>query len=274
MLRPTTRLWAPMLRSGLSTGRHRSTPLASLRSQRHLASAAANPADSAPLSPVDRIMQTALTLVPEYGWTRQAVEEAVKRLGYPPITHGVCTNGPVDLIDYFLTQSRLRMLQLLNADPSQEKVEKPLQPLSARDKIYLACKTRLQLTVPVIDRWQEVTDPKVPTLFVHAAAILAQPSNLPVATKQLYTLTDDILYYAGDRSADMQWYSKRAGLAGIYTTTEVYMTEDRTPQHEATFEFLNRQLDDVESIQSMLSSVKLMSSFAARSAFNVLVSVS
>ncbi|KAJ1979143.1 Ubiquinone biosynthesis protein coq9, mitochondrial [Dimargaris verticillata] len=259
MLRPMPSLCVQTLRNGLYPCLRRSTPLNTARLQRHLASTA-KPTESAPLSPVDRIMQTALTLVPEYGWTRQAVEEAVKRLGYPPITHGVCTNGPVDLIDYFLTQSRLRMLQLLNVDPSQAIAEKPLQSLSTRDKIYLACKARLQLTMPVVDRWQE------------AAAILAQPSNLPVATKQLYALTDDIMYYAGDRSADMQWYSKRAGLAGIYTTTEVYMTEDRTPQHEATFEFLNRQLDDVESVQSMLSSVKLMSSFAARSAFNVLVS--
>lgn len=37
---------------------------------------------------------------------------------------------------------------------------------------------------------------------------------------------DDIWHGAGDRSTDMDWYTKRALLGGVYTATELYMLTD------------------------------------------------
>ncbi|RKP35919.1 rpsU-divergently transcribed protein, partial [Dimargaris cristalligena] len=174
------------------------------------------------------IYQAALQRVPEYGWSELAIAEAVQTLGYPPILHGIVPDGPVGLIQYFLTQSRLEMNRQLAADP--QAMATPTT--SARDRIRTACRIRLQLTEPYAHRWKE------------AAAILALPSNIPIATQHLYELSDDIWYYAGDRSADMSWYTKRTSLAGVYTATEMYMTEDTSPQFAATYEFLDRRLAD------------------------------
>ena len=38
-------------------------------------------------------------------------------------------------------------------------------------------------------------------------------------------MVDDIWYWAGDRSTDFNWYTKRALLAGIYTSTGPTMWE-------------------------------------------------
>ena len=50
-------------------------------------------------------------------------------------------------------------------------------------------------------------------------AVKAFPSNAPSSLESLCLLVDDIWYSAGDRSTDMNWYSKRAVLAAIYSTT-------------------------------------------------------
>lgn len=59
--------------------------------------------------------------------------------------------------------------------------------------------------------------------------VQANPLNVPATVKQRALLVDDIWHAAGDRSADMDWYAKRALLAGVYSTTELYMLTDTSP---------------------------------------------
>lgn len=47
-------------------------------------------------------MKTALTLVPQYGWTTTSIAKAAESMGYPSIIHGMFPNGGADLIEYFL----------------------------------------------------------------------------------------------------------------------------------------------------------------------------
>lgn len=53
--------------------------------------------------------------------------------------------------------------------------------------------------------------------------------NAATALKQRAILMDDIWHAAGDRSTDMDWYTKRALLGGVYTATELYMLTDYSP---------------------------------------------
>ena len=53
--------------------------------------------------------------------------------------------------------------------------------------------------------------------------------NAATALKQRAVLMDDIWHAAGDRSTDMDWYTKRALLGGVYTATELYMLTDYSP---------------------------------------------
>lgn len=64
---------------------------------------------------------------------------------------------------------------------------------------------------------------------VQALALLSQPANAPAALKLLTQLLDSIWYAAGDTATDASWYTKRAALASVYLSTELYMLTDYSP---------------------------------------------
>lgn len=79
-----------------------------------------------------------------------------------------------------------------------------------------------------------------------ALALLALPAHLQVSLQELSLLSDEILFLAGDISVDTSWYTKRASLAAIYASSELFMTQDDSPGFVETQEFLNRRLDEAE----------------------------
>ena len=57
---------------------------------------------------------------------------------------------------------------------------------------------------------------------------------------------------AGDKSMDLNWYTKRALLTKIYVATEAYMIQDKSADFAETWQFLDRRLDDVVSFSKMV----------------------
>ena len=52
----------------------------------------------------------------------------------------------------------------------------------------------------------------------------------------------------------MSWYTKRAIVSKIYVATELFMLQDKSNEHEATWEFLDRRIDNVLAIGKVLNS--------------------
>ncbi|ORX64104.1 ubiquinone biosynthesis protein COQ9 [Basidiobolus meristosporus CBS 931.73] len=171
-----------------------------------------------------KILEASLPFVRTYGWSTGSIAKGAQALGYLPVTHGLFPNGGLDLVDYFMEDARLKTL--------------PDCSLSTTEKVRKACITRLQHTMPYAESWPE------------AAAILAEPWNAPVAMRHLSSLVDDIWYLAGDKSFDFNWYTKRFLLSGVYTSTEMYMTKDHSPDFTNTLEFLDRRLEDISMLAS------------------------
>jgi ubiquinone biosynthesis protein COQ9 len=80
---------------------------------------------------------------------------------------------------------------------------------------------------------------------LQALALLSQPANAPAALKLLTQLLDTIWYAAGDTATDRSWYTKRAALASVYLSTELYMLTDYSPGYADTWQQLERRIDDV-----------------------------
>ena len=57
------------------------------------------------------------------------------------------------------------------------------------------------------------------TPHTQAMALMAYPPVLPTSLETLSLMVDDMWYCAGDKSTDANWYSKRALLAAVYTST-------------------------------------------------------
>ncbi len=77
------------------------------------------------------------------------------------------------------------------------------------------------------------------------ALLATDPAAVARATART---VDAIWHVAGDRSADFNWYSKRALLAGVYGTTLLYWLRDDSVDSEATLAFLDRRLASVGQI--------------------------
>ena len=84
-----------------------------------------------------------------------------------------------------------------------------------------------------------------------ALALLALPLNAPLGLKLLYRTVDAMWYAAGDTSADFNFYTKRATLAGVYSSTLLFWLNDRSPGDEATWAFLGRRIDNVMSFEKL-----------------------
>ena len=76
---------------------------------------------------------------------------------------------------------------------------------------------------------------------------LMLPHHTKIATSSLYHTVDQIWYLAGDHSTNFNFYTKRAILAVLYSSTVFYwMSGNHTL--EQTKKFLNNQLKKVSKI--------------------------
>ncbi|KAG8222459.1 hypothetical protein J437_LFUL002194 [Ladona fulva] len=103
-----------------------------------------------------------------------------------------------------------------------------------------AVETRLRMLIPYLKQWPQ------------ALAIMSMPQNVPTSLANLLTLVDDICYYAGDKSVDISWYTRRIVLAGVYKSTELSLIQDSSEDYESTWRFLDRRIEDVTQLQNYL----------------------
>ncbi len=78
-----------------------------------------------------------------------------------------------------------------------------------------------------------------------AAAFLSLPQNAPTALTLLYRTVDRMWRAVGDTSTDFNFYTKRAILAGVYSSTLLRWFTDDSEDEKPTFDFLDRRIDDV-----------------------------
>ncbi|KAL0075139.1 COQ9-domain-containing protein [Phycomyces blakesleeanus] len=180
------------------------------------------------------MLQATLPYIQQHGWTMDAMTQGAKSLGYPSVAHGVFPGGEAGLVDAFLADCRRRFIAMAEERQNTGQFE----GYTVNEKVKMLTIMRIGMMKPYIKTWPE------------ALAIMAHPTNVPMSLKHLSEVVDDIWFYAGDRSPDMDWYTKRASLAAIYSSTEVFMTQDVSPNHAETFRFLNRRLDEVAWIDA------------------------
>ncbi|XP_075225152.1 ubiquinone biosynthesis protein COQ9, mitochondrial-like isoform X2 [Lycorma delicatula] len=213
-----------------------------------------------------KILQAALPFVHNYGWSKDAISAGAESLGYPGIVHGMFPRGGAELVQHFYCTSNQQLVEKLKTELESEDdaniiVQQEGQgpsglktPLKKRKEpkvvIAYAVETRLRMIEPYLSNWPQ------------ALAIMTLPPNVPTSLANLLTLVDDIWYYAGDRSVDFNWYTRRVALAGIYKMTELYMIQDGSPDHENTWTFLNRRLDEATQLHSLFVQSESAAQFA------------
>lgn len=198
------------------------------------------------------ILAAAYKHIPEHGFSQRALGLGARDAGYLDISASVLPEGPFSLIRYHLVSQR-EALAARNAD-----MFKGDEAVGIPQRVEALTWERLMGNKPVLDRWQE------------ALAIMAQPSHVPTSLKELAALSDEIWFLAGDKAVDPSWYTKRASLSMIYSTSELFMTNDRSPDFIETRQFLQRRLGEAKSLGGIVGSLGQWAGFTLNAGVNVL----
>lgn len=189
-----------------------------------------------------RILTAALEFVPLHGWSMEAIAAGAEILGLSTASTGMF-NGAGDLVLHFIAHCNSQLTEILSEQHNQVQLgQAELKKTS--DFLRDAVETRLRMYIPYIETWPQ------------AMSLLLLPHNIPESLKHLSTLVDDIWYYAGDRSTDMNWYTKRAALTGIYNTTELVLVQDSSPDFQDTWNFLDNRIQDVINMATTAKQVQ------------------
>uniref|UniRef100_A0A1A8JEG7 Ubiquinone biosynthesis protein n=1 Tax=Nothobranchius kuhntae TaxID=321403 RepID=A0A1A8JEG7_NOTKU len=190
-----------------------------------------------------RILTSALEFVPQHGWSKEAIAAGAEILGLSSASAGMFSNGAGDLVLHFIAQCNSKLTEVL-AEQHNQVQQGHAEPKKTAEFLRDAIETRLRMYIPYIETWPQ------------AMSVLLLPHNIPDSLKHLSTMVDDIWYYAGDRSTDMNWYTKRAVLTGIYNTTELVMLQDSSPDFQDTWTFLDNRIQDVVNMATTAKQVQ------------------
>uniref|UniRef100_H3GBW5 Ubiquinone biosynthesis protein n=1 Tax=Phytophthora ramorum TaxID=164328 RepID=H3GBW5_PHYRM len=212
----------------------------------------------AAVDPEQRILAKAISHVVVHGWTIEALAAGATDLGYPSVAHGMFPRGAVELVEYFMDSchDKLRETLIVNTEK--------LQAMTVAERLKFGVRMRLEMLEPVLATWPQ------------GMAAGALPQNAPSTAKRLAKISDEIWYFAGDKSTDLSWYTKRAILTGIYASTELFMLSDKSPNFQDTWAFLDRRVDETIQLGELpqnLNDVAGMASIGLQSVFSAVTSL-
>jgi ubiquinone biosynthesis protein COQ9 len=168
----------------------------------------------------DALLDEVLRHVPFEGWSMRALDAAA---GDVLTLDREFPNGVADAVRAFSDRADAAMIAAVEQNT----------PEHTRDRIAAAIRARLEHLAPHKEAVRRL------------AGWFALPGNQPMAARCLYRTVDSIWYAAGDRATDFSFYTKRALVAGVYGTTVLYWLEDRSPDSQATWGFLDRAIEGV-----------------------------
>ncbi|MEM7641280.1 MAG: COQ9 family protein [Pseudomonadota bacterium] len=184
-----------------------------------------------------RILDAALMHVPFDGWSEATFRNAIRDAEVTPAQgRAAFPRGAVDLALAFHQRGDDEMAQRLN--------DADLEAMRYRDRVAFAVRTRLE----VADMNKEAVRRGM-TLF-------SLPMHAGDGMRALWGTADAIWEALGDTSRDVNWYTKRMTLSGVYSSTVLYWLGDTSEGYGDTWAFLDRRIDDVMSIEKVKARVR------------------
>lgn len=184
----------------------------------------------------ETLLDAALDHVPFDGWSESAFRAAIADTGTDPaLARSVCPRGAVDLALAYHARGDALMLARLRSED--------LSDLRFRDRIAAAVRFRLE----AVGNKEAVR---------RATTLFSLPMYAADGAKAIWGTADRIWTALGDTSDDVNWYTKRATLSGVYGSTVLYWLGDNSADHTDTWAFLDRRIDDVMRFEKVKSQVR------------------
>ena len=183
------------------------------------------------------LTEAALDHVPFDGWSEATLKAAGADLGLDRATiRSLAPRGAVDLAKAFHKQG--------DAAVSAGGHDDRLEGLRYSEKVAALVRFRIEHAAA----HREAVRRGV-TLF-------ALPGHAPEGARLIWSTADAIWTALGDTSDDFNWYSKRAILSGVYSSTVLYWLGDESDGYEATWAFLDRRIGNVMQFEKTKAMLK------------------
>ncbi|KIC46471.1 COQ9 family ubiquinone biosynthesis protein [Ruegeria sp. ANG-S4] len=183
----------------------------------------------------EKLLDAMLDHVPFDGWSETSFRAAIADCDIDDgLARAICPRGAVDLALAFHARGDTEMLERIKSED--------LSGLKFRDKIAAAVRFRLQA----------VQDKEA---VRRGMTLFALPSHAADGAKAIWGTCDQIWDALGDTSDDVNWYTKRATLSAVYSSTLLYWLGDDSPDHQKTWEFLDRRIEGVMQFEKLKSQV-------------------
>ncbi len=184
-----------------------------------------------------RLLDAILAEVPFEGLNARALTAACRSLDLDPVEAEITFPGGVaEVVDYWCGVCDQAVLDAM-AGPE-------ISELKVRQRIAFGVRTRLMAAAEHREAVRR------------ALGLLALPQNAVMGTRLLYRTVDAIWWAAGDRSTDWNFYSKRALLAGVYSTTLLFWLDDKSDEFADSWAFLDRRIANVMLIPGRLAKLR------------------
>ncbi len=192
--------------------------------------------DGVPETVTERLLAAIKPHVPFDGWSPRAYRMAVTEAGVDrAAADAVCPRGAVDLAVAYHKSGDAEMVRRIHAaDMGQMRF---------RERITAAVRFRLEA----------VEDKE---LVRRGTTLFALPMHGAEGARLVWGTADLIWDALGDTARDYNWYTKRATLAGVYSSTVLYWLGDDSDDHARTWAFLERRIADVMRIESVKAQMR------------------
>lgn len=182
-----------------------------------------------------QLLDAALPHVPFDGWSDRTLVAAAADAGIAPgLARSLFPRGGVDLALAYHARGDAEMRARL--------AETDLSALRYRDRIARAIRIRLELA----DR----------ELVRRGTTLFSLPHHAADGARAIWGTADAIWTALGDTSGDLNWYTKRATLSAVYGATVLYWLGDDSTGHQATWDFLDRRIDQVMQVEKLKASFR------------------
>lgn len=184
----------------------------------------------------EQVLDAALMHVPFDGWTETTFRAALADSGVDAgLARALFPRGGLDLaIAYHRRGDRIMRARLAEAD---------LGAMRYSARVAHAVRLRIEA---VEDR----------EAVRRGTTLFALPIHAAEGARLIWGTADAIWEALGDTSRDLNWYTKRATLAAVYSATVLFWLGDDSPGHQATWDFLDRRIEDVMGIEKMKAKMR------------------
>ncbi len=186
-------------------------------------------------TPKEQLLDAALMHVAFDGWSEATFKAAVSDAGMDPtVARAVCPRGAVDLAVAYHKRGDQQMIDRMKAENMTE------MKFSAK----VAAMVRFRL--------EAATDKEA---VRRGTTLFALPQYAPEGAKLVWGTADAIWAALGDTSEDVNWYTKRATLSAVYSSTVLFWLGDTSEGHAETWAFLDRRIENVMQIEKVKAQV-------------------